>query len=356
MLPAARRWPASDYNSAMQNWNIVGHTWAVDYLRRSLAAGRGAQSYLFAGLPGVGKTLLAVRLAQRLVCEAGGLDPCLECRACRRVEHGNHPDVYRMSLATQPAVAGSKDDQRSRLIRVETVRAWVQSVEKRPFEARHCVFILEDASALNEAASNAFLKTLEEPPPHAVFILIAQNVSDILPTIVSRCRVLQLRPLARLEVQRALGERWGLADEDAALLAAWSGGRLGWAVRLVDDEALLEQQQTWLDALVALHSAGTVARLKWAEERAKDFRGDHTTVSAWLSLWQSWWRDVLLVAGGCPEAVTHLDRREDLAAQARAVPLMAIHDFLRRLEQARTQLAANVNPQLALEHLALHLP
>ena len=336
-------------------WDIVGHDWAVDYFRRSIAADRIAHAYLFAGPSHIGKAALALRLAQALICERPGVDPCLECRACKRTANGNHPDVRTVSLATQ-AAAQKADETKSRELRIDTVREWQRDIDLRPFEARRRVFILDDADKLTDQAANAMLKTLEEPPPYAVLILIAQGSGDLLPTIVSRCRVMRLRPSRRETIALALRLRYGIEQGDADLLAAWSSGRFGWAVAAFDDPEILEQQRTALDALAALRGAGRVAQLKWAEERAKEYRADQSTVLHWLQLWQTWWRDVLLVAGGCGASVTYLDRRPELDLAASSAPLARVHDFLSRLDQARAQLADNVNPQLALENLALHVP
>jgi DNA polymerase III subunit delta' len=338
------------------NWGIVGHEWAVRYLRSSLLNDRDAHAYLFAGPESIGKSLLALRLAQALICENGGPDPCLGCRACKRAVKGNHPDVRGISLATQ-AANDKPDAARSRVLRIETIREWQRDIDLRPFEAARRVFILDDAQALNEAASNAMLKTLEEPPSYAVLILIAQGAGDLLPTVVSRCRVLRLRPLSRERVAQALQERYNLAAADASLIAAWSAGRIGWAFRAVEDPGLLEQQQQRLDVLIQLGAASRVERLRWAEERAKEYRGgEHAAATEWLRLWQSWWRDVLLIRSGNAGAITHLDRQAELAEVARDLSLAQIQQFLVQLDTTRQQLAENVNPQLAFENVTLHIP
>ncbi len=344
------------YNGYVSNpWGIAGHDWAVAQFRRSIARDTVVHAYLLAGPSGIGKGTLAARLAQTLVCERGGSDACGECRACKRVVHGNHPDVRTVSLASQ-AAAQKADETKSRELRIDTVREWQRDIDLRPFEARRRVFVLEDADKLTEQAANALLKTLEEPPPYAVLILVAQGSGDLLPTIVSRCRVMRLRPVPRATIARALVERYDMDSGDAALVAAWSAGRFGWAVAAVENPELLEQQHAQLDVLAALRTGGRVARLKWAEERAKDYRADPAAVQQWLALWQTWWRDVLLIAGQCPDALTYIDRRDQVASVAAAVPIAQIHNFLVRIDQTRTQLADNVNPQLALENLALHVP
>jgi DNA polymerase-3 subunit delta' len=277
------------------------------------------------------------------------------CRACKRAAKGNHPDVRRISLASQ--AANEKGDSASKELKIGTIREWQRDIDLRPFEAKRRVFILEDAHRLTDQAANAMLKTLEEPPPYAVLILVAHGAGDLLATIVSRCRVLRLRPLPRVTVATTLQENYGLAADDAALVAAWSGGRIGWAISAVEDPELLEQQQQRLDVLVQLGSTSPLERMRWAEDRAKEYRGgEHGTAIEWLRLWQSWWRDVLLVRSGNSQVITHLDRKADLEALAQRLPTEQVQRFLQQLDTVREQLADNVNPQLAFENVALHVP
>ncbi|HWQ13385.1 MAG TPA: DNA polymerase III subunit delta' [Roseiflexaceae bacterium] len=344
-------------SAAAANWGIVGHEWAVDFLRRSIAGGRAAHAYLLSGPQGVGKSLLAQRLAQALNCEAGDAGPCLACRACRRIERGNHPDVRSAGMETQGAGLKPEEAARQKELKIDTVREWLRDVSLRPYEGRRRVFILHDAERLSEAASNAMLKTLEEPPPYATLVLVAHTAGDLLPTVVSRCQPLKLRPVPRPQVAAALRERRDLAPGDAELIAAWSGGRVGWALRVVDAPEELEARQSQLDTLAALAALSRADAFRWAEERAKEYRGgEQAAVFAALELWQSWWRDVLLTAAGCPEAVTHVDRREELQRAAARYTLADIHALLVRIGLATRQLRENVNPQLALENVLLHLP
>jgi len=339
------------------NWDIIGHAWAVELLRRSLASSRAAHAYLLSGPAGVGKALLALRLAQALNCELGGPDPCRACRACKRIERGNHPDVRIAGMASQAAGLKADEAARQKDLKIDTVREWQGDINLRPYEGRRRVFILHDAEKLTEAAANAMLKTLEEPPPYATILLVANTSGDLLPTIVSRCQPLKLRPVPRAEVAAALQELYNLPEADAYLLAAWSGGRVGWALRMIAAPDELDARQQQLEALVALNSQPRGAGFRWAEERAKEYRGgEQAAVFAALELWQSWWRDLLLTAAGCPEAIVHIDRRAELAQAAARYGLADVHAFVARLDSAARQLRENVNPQLALENVVLHLP
>ncbi|GAB4425266.1 MAG: DNA polymerase III subunit delta' [Chloroflexi bacterium OHK40] len=337
------------------SWQMIGHEWAVEQLRRSIGAGRDTHAYLFGGPAGVGKALLALRLAQALNCEQRPGDPCLACRACRRIERGSHPDVRVAGMAAQ--AAGLKPDEaaRQKELKIATVREWQRDIALRPYEGRRRVLILLDAERLSEEAANAMLKTLEEPPPYATIVLVA-NSTDLLPTIVSRCRVLRLRPLPRRQVAAALEAR-GVEPADAALLAAWSGGRIGWALTALEHPEALERRDEQLAELLAVHAQGRTAGMRWAEQRAREYRnGEQELVFSWLELWQNWWRDVLLTAAGCPEGVVNVDRREALEQAAARHNLAESYAFVARLGRAAQQLRENGNPQLVLEHLALHLP
>ena len=339
------------------NWGIVGHVWAVDFLRRSLAAGRNAHAYLITGPAGVGKALLALRLAQALNCERDQIDACQECRTCRRIARGNFPDVRTAGMASQGAALKPEEAARQRDLKIDTVREWQADISLKPFEGRQRVLILHDAERLTEAAANAMLKTLEEPPSYATLVLVANTSGDLMPTIVSRCQPLKLRPVPRAEVAAALRDRLNLATADADLLAAWSGGRPGWAFRMASAPAEIEARQQQTADLLALAQQPRDARFKWAEERAKAYRaGEQEQVFADLSLWQSLWRDLLLLAADCPDQIINLDQQEELAQLSRRVTLPQTQEFIARLDAAARQLRENVNPQLVFESLTLHLP
>jgi DNA polymerase-3 subunit delta' len=338
-------------------WNIIGHTWAIDHLRRSIAGGRAAHAYLISGPAEVGKGLMALRLAQALNCEQGGPDPCLECRTCGRIQRANYPDVRIAGLTSQAAGLKAEEAARQRDLKIDTIREWQADITLRPYEGRRRVFILHDAERMSEAASNAMLKTLEEPPHYATLVLVANTAGDLMPTIVSRCQPIKLRPVPRALLAEELQRRRSLSAGDAELLAAWSSGRPGWALRMVDNPDELEARQTLLDELAGLASLPRAEALRWAEEQSKLFRGgEQANVYAALDLWQGWWRDVMLTSAGCSEAVTHIDRRKELELAAKRYTLPQLHAFLRRISQTAQQLRENVNPQLAIENVLLHLP
>lgn len=338
-------------------WEIIGHEWAIAFLQRSIVRDRAAHAYLLSGPSRIGKTLFALRVAQALNCEVGGGEPCLHCRSCKRIARGNHPDVRLSGMATQAQGMKSDDAARQKELKIDTVREWQSDIHLRPYEGRRRVLILHDAERLTDAAANAMLKTLEEPPPAVTLILVAHTTGDLMSTIVSRCQTLKLRPVPRAQIADALHERANCAAADAAVLAAWSAGRVGWALQMLDMPEVFAACRAQLDTLVSLVSQPRSVRFHWAEERAKEYRGgDQGSVFDALDLWQRWWRDVLLTMAGCPEYVSYIDRHIELAQAASMYAMSEVYAFITRLTMTVQQLRENVNPQLALENIMLHLP
>ncbi|HIQ02534.1 MAG TPA: DNA polymerase III subunit delta', partial [Anaerolineales bacterium] len=262
------------------DWGIVGHGWAVRLLRRALERGELSHAYLFTGPPGVGKGTLAQALASALLCE-GEFRPCGSCRACRLVTGGNHPDLHWV-----------EPESKAGRLTIGQVRELQRQLALTPNLGGYRVAVLERFEQTTPSAANALLKTLEEPPAYVLLILLAPDTDSLLPTIVSRCQVVPLRPLPVRAVEQALVERWGVGPEQARLLAHLCGGRLGWAVRAATDPAPLRRRQQRLEDLVELLEAPLVRRFGYAAELARDLEAAHEA----LDLWAGWWRDVMLLA------------------------------------------------------------
>jgi DNA polymerase-3 subunit delta' len=322
------------------SWGIVGHEWAVRLLCRAIETGSLSHAYLFTGPAGVGKTALALALAAALLCQ-GEARPCNDCRACRLVASGSHPDLH----VVESERAGAT-------LKIEQVRDLQHQLALTPLEGRRRVAILRRFEEATTAAANALLKTLEEPPPYVVLVVLASDADVLLPTIVSRCQLVPLRPLAVTVVQQALVERWRADPQQAELLAHLSGGRLGWAVRTLGDKTALQRRVERLDELDQLLGASVVERFRYAEKLARD----PVAVQETLDLWIGWWRDVLLVAARADVPLTNVDRQEILREHARRFGAERSTTVLGALSGAAERLKRNASPQLTLEVLMLDLP
>jgi DNA polymerase-3 subunit delta' len=324
---------------------LIGHAWAVDALRRHVAAGAVRQAYLITGPEGIGKATLAGAFARALVCtdEDPQDRPCGRCSACQRSGSRNHPDVHWLM-----ADGGLKIDQ---------VRELQRELALSPYEAQRRVAVLPDFETASKEAANALLKTLEEPAPHAVLIITAASEEALLPTLVSRCEVLALRPLAVAELAAAL-EAQGSDQESAVRLAALSLGRPGWALAMMKDPERLERRTALADDGLRLLRLSWTDRFEYVQDinRHKEPADNRQATAEVLDIWLGLWRDVL-------HGVYEVDRPrcspvpeyeiEKLAARLERGRVEAV---LRSIETGLQRLGGNANPVLTLEAVMLSLP
>jgi DNA polymerase-3 subunit delta' len=346
-------------------WPIAGHGAAVALLQRALATEHIAHAYLITGPEGVGRATLARLFASALVCAAGPggappVVPCGVCRGCRKVARGVHPDVEGLSLAAQQATSEARGT-RNRNITIESIRGLRERLVLRPLEARWRVAIIEDAETMSGGgglpAASALLKTLEEPPPFAVLILIAPDAEAVLPTLRSRCQPLALTAVGRAEIAAHLTERLGVAAEPAAAIAALAQGRPGWAVAAATDPAVLEARRGGLRRALALIQAGPSERFQRVDELAGRFsRADWREAEAELDLLIGVWRDLLLLRSGCPALAVHQELGPELRALADRLTLPQVAAALAAARACAQHVRQNVSPRLALEAMVLAWP
>ena len=324
------------------NWKLVGNEWAVDMLQKHVVNGTTRHAYLFAGPPGLGRRTLALRFAQALNCQtpvAPGI-PCGECRDCRQIEAMQYADL---TVIQAEAEGGT--------LKVDQIREARRSLTLKPYQANYRVALFLRFQEANDNAANALLKTLEEAPSYAVLILTADNPEQLLPTIVSRCEVLRLRPLQVDQVQKELENR-GVEGDRAKLLAHISGGRFGYAQRLIEDAALLGSREERLNDLQSLISASRVEKFAYADKLARDKESMRQAVLVWLS----YWRDVMLRTAHASTPLVNVDRNVEIEDLAQRLDLSMARRVVSSLEQVLEKMERNVNSRLLAEVLLLDLP
>jgi DNA polymerase-3 subunit delta' len=344
-IPASGKKAArgADGTIAGMPWELVGHEWAVDLLRRDLTAGRLAHAYLFTGADGVGKRTLAMEFARAVNCEeppAPG-DLCGRCRACRLIGTGKHPDLFHL----EPKGSGAR-------IPIDATRELIQAVILKPIEARRRIALLTDFHRALPNAANALLKTIEEPPPSALLLLTAESADELLPTIVSRCRVVPLRPLPEKEVAQALQDRWKITPVRAELLARLSGGRLGWAVGQAQLEDWGAEREELFQEWSQILRGNRCLRFTLAQKTAADREEARKTLQAW----QSFSHDLLLRTLSGDAEVTNIDFQKPLNQMASGISPDRARRWLLALRRAEEQIDRNANVRLALEAAFLDAP
>jgi len=325
-------------------WQVIGHDRAVRLLQNSIETGRVSHAYLLSGPRHIGKSTLAKEFARALNClEADA--PCGRCLSCRKIEKGVHPDVQIIELEE-----GSKN------ISIDAVRGLQGAVALKPAEGRWKVYILQEAERLSEAAANSLLKTLEEPPASVIMVLTTTDANGLLPTLVSRCQQIELRPVPSATIEQTVRPKLADQPEQAKLVAALARGRVGWALGAAASPAALSKRAELLERLAGLPSASRVTRLSYAAELATLYGRDPEGARGTLESWQSWWRDLLLSRLGMEDLMVNVDLKERIRSHSRNYTVETLGRMVIAIQETISLLAQNVNARLAMEVLMLSTP
>ena len=352
--------------------NILGQPYAVRVLENALQNDRLAGSYLFVGPDGVGKATTARQFAKMLCGATADSDPL-----ARSIDAGTLPDVRSLepppshitSIAQIWPRAGHKEHPPD--------NAMLRDLQFEPISARKRVFILHDAEGLGRGgadAGNSLLKTLEEPPAYAHFLLTATSIGGVMPTIVSRCQVVHFGLLPAADIESALQTRFGVAPAQARFLSAYSEGRLGRAVSLSRSPALLSGREALLDLAYDLLTASPVKSFKLGEDfrklapklkavaddeesEAGEEKAGREPLTRALDLLAVYFRDILsaVVLGPTRANLVNVDRHDQIVALAARYPAEKMEHALALLLEVRQMIERNANSQLAIDVLFTHL-
>ena len=319
--------------------DILGHEQIKDHFRNAVQLGKVSHAYILNGEEGMGKKSLANAFALSLLCEKGYSNPCMECHACKQVLSGNHPDLIYVTHE-KPGSIG-----------VDDIREQINNtIMVKPYSGPYKIYIVDQAEKMTAQAQNALLKTIEEPPSYAVLMLLTTNQEAFLPTILSRCVQLKLKPLRDCVVKEYLMKNVGVEENQADIYTAFARGNLGKAIHLAQSEDFKTMYDEILHLLKSLKDMD-ISELQDDIRRLKEKGLD---IYGCLDFMQMWYRDILMYK--TTKDINLLIFKEEFPAINTMSTLSGyegIETILEAIDKARVRLDANVNMELVMELMLL---
>lgn len=321
--------------------DIVGQEQIKEHLQNALETHKVSHAYIINGEKSSGKEFIARIFAMALQCEREGVEPCNECHSCKQALSDNQPDIIRVT------------HEKPGTISVDDIRAQVNNdVVIKPYSSRYKVYIINEAEKMTPQAQNAILKTLEEPPEYAVILLLVSNLNTLLPTILSRCVVLNMKPVRDELVKSYLMEQLQVPDYKADVCVAFARGNLGKAKALASSEEFENVKSEALGLLKYIQDM-EISEIIAAIKKMGEFKLE---TSDYLDILAIWYRDVLLFKATAD--ASHLVFREELQAIRKVAGRSSyegIENVIQALDKAKKRLEANVNFDLVMELLFLEM-
>lgn len=321
--------------------NILGNEQVKEHLQNAIRMDKVSHAYILNAPASAGKRMLAEAFAAALQCEKKGTEPCGICHSCRQAASHNHPDIIYVR------------HEKPQTISVDDVRVQInQDIAIKPYSSPYKIYIVDEAEKLNVQAQNALLKTIEEPPAYGVLILLTTNADAFLPTILSRCIRLDLRPVAKEPLKAFLMQRCQISDEQADVCAAFSQGVVGKALALASSEYFQEIRDAALQLVKRIKDI-ELSEMIGAVKQIGEYKLD---INDYFDILMIWYRDVLLYkATADVNGLIFQDEIYEIKKQANTSSYHGIERKLEGLEKAKTRLRANVNFDLVIELLLLTL-
>lgn len=321
--------------------DVVGHKDILKYISSAVENNRVSHAYILNGERGSGKKMLANLFAMTLLCETGDNEPCGKCHSCKQAESGNHPDIIRVT------------HEKPNSISVDDIRTQVNNtVDIKPYQGPYKVYIIPQADMMTPQAQNAILKTIEEPPSYAVFLLLTENAETLLPTINSRCVMLKLRNIKDTLIKKYLMENLEIPDYKADMCTAFAQGNMGRAIMLANSDHFNEIREEAVQLLKHISEM----ELNEIVAAVKNISVYKLEITDYLDIIMIWYRDVLLYKATKEiDKVVFKDQLQSIKEQARKSSYEGIELILESLEKAKARLKANVNFDLVMELLFLSI-
>ena len=318
---------------------IIGHRQIIEHLKKAISYGKVSHAYILNGPELSGKMMLADAFAMTLQCEKKGTEPCGVCHSCRQAISRNQPDIIYLTHE-KPAT-----------ISVDDIRRQINNdIGIKPYASPYKIYIVDDAEKMNQQAQNALLKTIEEPPPYGVILLLTTNADAFLPTILSRCITLNLKVIPDQEIRDYLMRHCQIPDYKADICTAFAQGNVGKAIRLASNEDFNELKDS---ALQLVKRIGDIELYEMTEV-IKEISDYKLTISDYFDLLTIWYRDVLLYKATADiDGLIFKDEIYAIKKQAGKSSYAGIEHILEALDKAKLRLNANVNFDLTMELLLL---
>lgn len=319
--------------------DIIGQEQIKEHLQNAIATGKISHAYIINGERASGKEFIAGIFAMTLQCEKGGQNPCTECHSCKQAASGNHPDIIRL-VHEKPGT-----------ISVDDIRQQINSdVSIKPYSSPYKIYIINEAEKMTVQAQNALLKTLEEPPEYVVLILLTANVNALLPTILSRCVLLNMKPVKDDLIREYLMKEIKIPDYKAQICIAFARGNVGKAKMLASSEEfdkVREEAVTLLKYIDEMELNEVISAVKKINEYQFD-------VNDYLDLMAVWYRDVLMFkATNDANYLIFKDEIQAIKKKADQSTYEGIETIIKALQTAKNRINANVNFELTMELLLL---
>ena len=318
---------------------ILGNEMVKDHFKRAIENHKISHAYILTGEAGMGRKSIANAFAMTLLCEKGGSEPCMSCHSCKQVMSGNHPDLIYVTHE-KPGSIG-----------VDDVREQINdTIMIRPYSSYYKIYIVDEAEKMTVQAQNALLKTIEEPPSYAVIILITTNQEAFLPTILSRCVQMKLKPLKDFTIKSYLTQNLHIPEKDADICAAFARGNLGKAIHLASSD---EFKELFQKVMGLVKNVGTMD-ISMLLDCIREMKEQNFDIGEVLDLMQLWYRDVLMFkVTKDMNLLIFKDEYKMINETGEKVDYAGLEAILAAIDTARTRLNANVNMELAMELLLL---
>ena len=319
--------------------DIIGQEQIKEHLRGAISTGKVSHAYIINGERHSGKEFIARVFAMALQCEKGEVEPCGECHSCKQALSNNQPDIIYVS------------HEKPNTIGVEDIRTQINGdVGVKPYSSPRKIYIINEGEKMTAQAQNALLKTLEEPPEYAVILILTTQVEVLLPTILSRCVVLNMKPVSDALVKKYLMEELAVPDYKANICVAFARGNIGKAKLLASSEEF-EKVKDEAITLVKYINDMEINEIVKAIKKISEYKFD---VNDYLDILSVWYRDVLLFKA--TKDVNSLIFKEEIQQIMRMSDRSTyegIETIVNALQQAKRRLNANVNFDLVMELLLL---